>query len=154
MTLKIRYEYDLSSNFIKVCSIFFSFQPQILPQQGTSSDKPLVSIRIKQSSLIITDRHPNPLFSVCIISPNAERKIMQTWVRSFLVAGKLSGVILHVLNRHAALLKHGGSNIKNNAACFSFNNSACFTCIYPLVKHFPPYFLLTRNNQKHHNKYF
>ena len=27
---------------------------------------------------IITDRHPNPLFSVCIISPNAERKIMQT----------------------------------------------------------------------------
>ena len=28
--------------------------------------------------LIITDRHPNPLFSVCIISPNAERKIMQT----------------------------------------------------------------------------
>ena len=27
---------------------------------------------------IITDRHPNPLFSVCIISPNAERKILQT----------------------------------------------------------------------------
>ena len=25
-------------------------------------------------------------------------------MRSFLVAGKLSGVILHVLNRHAALL--------------------------------------------------
>ena len=38
--------------------------------------------------------------------------------------------------------------IKNNAACFSFNNAACFTCIYS------PYFLLTRNNQKHHNKYF
>ena len=99
---------------------------------------------------IITYRHPNPLFSVCIISPNAERKIMQTkCVRKtgavFFVAGKLSGVILHVLNRHAALLKHGGSIIKtktsciikNNAACFSFNNAACFTCIYPLVKHFP-----------------
>ena len=28
--------------------------------------------------VIITDRHPNPLFSVCIISPNVERKIMQT----------------------------------------------------------------------------
>ena len=27
---------------------------------------------------IITDRHPSPLFSVRIISPNAERKIMQT----------------------------------------------------------------------------
>ena len=27
---------------------------------------------------IITDRHPNPWFSVCIISPNVVRKIMQT----------------------------------------------------------------------------
>ena len=63
-------------------------------------------------SYVITDRHPNPLFSVCIISPNAERKIMQTnCVRKtgavfFCVAGKLSGVISNVLNRQAALLKH------------------------------------------------
>ena len=33
---------------------------------------------VKCSEIIITDRHPNLLFSVCIISPNAERKIMQT----------------------------------------------------------------------------
>ena len=32
----------------------------------------------KLEDQIITDRHPNPLFSVCIISQNAERKIMQT----------------------------------------------------------------------------
>ena len=29
-------------------------------------------------SYIITDRHSNPLFSVSIVSPNPERKIMQT----------------------------------------------------------------------------
>ena len=33
---------------------------------------------VHEEGAIITDRHPNPLFSVCIISPNAERKIMQT----------------------------------------------------------------------------
>ena len=33
-------------------------------------------------------------------------------MRSFLVQGKLSGVILHVLNWQAALLKHGGSLLR------------------------------------------
>ena len=37
-------------------------------------------------------------------------------VWSFLVAGKLSGVILHVLNRHSALLKHAALlNLKQAA---------------------------------------
>ena len=37
-------------------------------------------------------------------------------MRSFLVAGKLSGVILHVLNRHAVLLKHAALlNLKQAA---------------------------------------
>ena len=37
-------------------------------------------------------------------------------MRSFLVAGKLLGVIFHVLNRHAALLKHAVlSNLKQAA---------------------------------------
>ena len=37
-------------------------------------------------------------------------------MRSFLVAGKLSGVILHVLNRHASLLKHAALlNLKQAA---------------------------------------
>lgn len=52
---------------------------------------------------IITNRPTIPLFSVCIISPNTERKIMHlVWekrVRCFLVAGKLSGVILKELKR-------------------------------------------------------
>ena len=37
-------------------------------------------------------------------------------MRSFLVAGKLSGVILHVLNRQAALFKHAALlNLKQAA---------------------------------------
>ena len=39
-------------------------------------------------------------------------------VRSFLVAGKLSGVILHVLNRHATLLKHAALLKLKHAALF------------------------------------
>ena len=32
----------------------------------------------KNEESTITDRHPNPLFTVCNISSNAERKIMQS----------------------------------------------------------------------------
>ena len=117
---------------------------------------------------IITDRHPNPLFSVCIISPNAERKIMQTKclrkTGAVFFGGReiIRGNLTCAKSARSIILKHGGSIIKtktsciikNNAACFSFNNVVCFTCIYPQVKHFSPYFLLTGNNQKHHNKYF
>ena len=46
-------------------------------QLQLSSDKNVGRDRLL-SPIIITDRHPNPLFSVCIMSPNAERKIMQT----------------------------------------------------------------------------
>ena len=68
-------------------------------------------------------------------------------MRSFLVAGKLSGVILHVLNRHTAFIEAcciikttTRSIIFNNAACFRFNNAACrfSTCkITPIIS-LPP----------------
>ena len=113
--------------------------------------------------LIITDRHPNPLFwSVCIISPNVERKIMQTnCVRKTgavffgtreIIRGNLTRAksTRSIIETRSTIKSKTSGIIKNNAACFSFNNAACFTCIYPL----PRYFLQTRNNQKHHNKYF
>ena len=113
--------------------------------------------------IIITDRHPNPLFSVCIISPNVERKIMQTnCVRKTgaiffgsreIIRGNLTRAksTRSIIETRSTIKPKTSCIIKNNAACFSFNNAACFTCIYP----FPPYFFkLTRNNQKHHNKYF
>ena len=78
-------------------------------------------------------------------------------MRAFLVAGKLSGVILHVLNRHAALLKHAALlNLKQAAllkimlrVLVLIMQHALHACI-----HFPHIFLMTRNNQKHRNKYF
>ena len=79
------------------------------------------------------------------------------WVRSFLVAGKLSRVILNVLNRHAALLKQAALlNLKQAAlleimlrVLLLIMQHALHACI-----HFPHIFLLTRNNQKHHKNYF
>ena len=69
---------------------------------------------------IITDRHPNPLFSVCIISPNAERKIMQTkCVRKtgavfFAIGGReiIRGNLTRAKSARSIILKHGGSIIK------------------------------------------
>ena len=114
------------------------------------------------STNIITDRHPNPLFSVCIISPNTERKILQTncvrktgavffgsreIIRGNLKRAKSTRSIIET----RSIIKLKTSCIRNNAACFSFNNAACFTCIYPL----PPYFfLLTRNNHRHQKSIF
>ena len=100
---------------------------------------------------IITDRHPSPLFSVCIISPNVERKIMQTncvrktgavffgsreIIRGNLTRAKSTRIIIET---RCIIKPQTSCIIKNNAVCFSFNNAACFTCIYPL----PPYFLQT-----------
>ena len=100
---------------------------------------------------IITDRHLSPLFSVCIISPNVERKIMQTncvrktgavffgsreIIRGNLTRAKSTRIIIET---RCIIKPQTSCIIKNNAACFSFNNAACFTCIYPL----PPYFLQT-----------
>ena len=112
---------------------------------------------------IITDRHPNPLFSVCIISPNAERKILQTnCVRKTgavffgsreIIRGNLKRAksTRSIIETRSIIKPKTSCIIRNNAGCFSFNNAACFTCIYPLPTYF---FLLTRNNHRHHKKYF
>ena len=63
------------------------------------------------------------------LSPNAKRKIMQTYCVRKMGAVFFGGrEILHMLNPQAALLKI--------MLHFSFNNAACFTSTYPL----PPYF--------------
>ena len=69
----------------------------------------------------------------------------------FLVAGKLSGVILNVLNRHAALL-----NLKQAALLEIMLRVLVLIMQHALHAyiHFPHIFLLTRNNKKHHKKYF
>ena len=85
----------------------------------------------------MTDRHPNPLFSACIISPNVERKIMQTnCVRKtgavFFGSREIIRGNLTRAKSTRCIIKPETSSIKNNAACFRFNNAPCFTCIYPL----------------------
>ena len=77
----------------------------------------------------------------------------------FLVTGKLSGVILNVLNRHAALLKHAALlNLKQAALLEIMLRVLVLIMQHALHAyiHFPTFFLLTRNknNQKHHKKYF
>ena len=98
----------------------------------------------KRCCLIIADRHPSPLFSVCITSLNTKRKTMQTQcmrktgVVFFGVSEIIRGNLTHAKLTHSIIKPKPSCIIKNNAACFSFN-----ACIYPLAKHFPPDFLLT-----------
>ena len=94
-------------------------------------------------SIIITDRHPNPLFSVYIISPNVERKIMQTnCVREtgavFFGSREIIMGNLNVLNRHAALLKHAALLNLKHAALFLIMQHALHAYI-----HFPHIFFFT-----------
>ena len=149
----------LTGTFLLIsCSNTFQTVLWFVHGQGQNITKEFV--RFHDNSLTMTDRHPNPLFSVCIISPNAQRKIMQTkYVRktgTVFFGGReiIRGSFTRAKSARSIIKTKTSCIIKNNAACFSFNNAACFTFIYPLVKHFPPYFLLTRNNQKYHNKYF
>ena len=87
---------------------------------------------------IITDRHPNSLFSVCIISPNTERKIMQsncvrkTGAVFFGSREIIRGNLKRAKSTRSIIKPKTSCIIRNNAARFSFNNAACFTCIYPL----------------------
>ena len=93
----------------------------------------------KHEKIFITDRHPNPLFSVCIISPNAERKIMQTnCVRktgAVFFGGReifrgnltLAKSTHSIIETRSNIKPRTSCIIKNNAACFSFNSAACFS---------------------------
>lgn len=116
-------------------------------------------------SLIITDCHPDPLFSVCIISQNAEWKIIQAnCVRKAgavlfgdreIIRGTLKRAksTYSIVKTRSIIKPKTSCIIKNNATCFSFTDAACFTCVYPLVKHFPHIFYwLVTTMQKHHNK--
>ena len=107
-------------------------------------------------SAVITDRHPNPLFSVCIISPNAERKTMQTncvrktgavffggreIIRGNLTRAKSTRSIIEAC---CIIKTKTRSIIFNNAACFRFNNAACR---FSTCKITPDNFLATKNDR-------
>ena len=83
---------------------------------------------------IITDRHPNPLFSVCMISPNAERKIMQTKRVRRTGAVFFGGREIIRGNLTRAKSTHNIINtsciIKSNVACFTFNNAASMLYVH------------------------
>ena len=124
--------FRVNSLFHYLCSQCYAAQHSYVP---------LLSLR-RDSPSIITDRHPNPLFSVCIISPNVGRKIMQTnCVRKtgavFFGSRKIiSGNLTRAKSTRSIIRPKTSCIIKNNAACFSFSNAACFTGIYPLLPYF------------------
>ena len=75
----------------------------------------------------------------------------------FFGSREIIGGNLNVLNRHAALLKHAALLNLKQAALLEIMLRVLVLMMQHALQayiHFPHIFLLTRNNQKHHKKYF
>ena len=76
----VHLNFKLNMSFLSSLALFGRYLKVSVDLQSAFPEMLCLRAVLKKITIncIITDRHPNPLFSVCIISANVKRKIMQT----------------------------------------------------------------------------